>query len=213
MFRRYFLPLIVWALYVIFCRSWRIKKIPDPKVSEAVQNGDPVILAHWHGDELAVLHLVKDFKLATMTSNSKDGQLIDFVIKRLGGATSKGSSSKGAIAALKGLIRLVKGGRMASMAVDGPRGPIYKAKPGVFELSRLTGAIIVPVGVATSRKFVSKKSWNKAVLPKLFSRVVIVFGSPLPIVTKDQPTKSIKLAEKLEISLFDARQQAANHLL
>ena len=34
------------------------------------------------------------------------------------------------------------------MAVDGPKGPLHRVKPGVFEFSRLADAKIVPVGVA-----------------------------------------------------------------
>ncbi|MCB0391722.1 MAG: DUF374 domain-containing protein [Bdellovibrionales bacterium] len=168
-----------------------------------------MILAHWHGDELAVLHLVKVFKLATMTSTSKDGHLIDFVIRKMGGATSRGSSTRGAVGALKGLVRLVRSGRIASMAVDGPRGPIYQVKPGVFELSRLTNAIIVPVGVDVSFPFIFKKSWNKAVLPLPFSHISMTFDQPLSPLEKGALTKDPKLAEKLREMLFLARKKAS----
>src|SRR5690606_18737721 len=108
----------------------------------------------WHGDELAVLHLVKRYRLATMTSTSKDGAIIDYVIRKLGGDTSRGSSTRGAVTALKGLVRLGRSGRVLSLAVDGPKGPIYEPKPGVFELSKLCGAAIVPVGVAVTKAHV-----------------------------------------------------------
>ena len=209
MFRRFFLPYLVWVFYYLLNASWRKKLIIAPEVRKALDENQPVILAHWHGDELAVLHLVKTFKLATMTSTSKDGQLIDFVINKFGGATSRGSSTRGAVGALKGLVRLVRSGRVASMAVDGPRGPIHQVKPGVFELSRLTKAIVVPVGVAADKPYVFEKSWNKAILPKPFSRVIMTFGQPLPAREKGALTKDPKLAEKLREMLFSARKKAA----
>ena len=209
MLRAYVLPYLVWFFYTLLSFSWRKKLILAPEVEQAFAQNKAVILAHWHGDELAVLHLVKTFKLATMTSTSKDGQLIDFVIKKMGGATSKGSSTRGAVGALKGLVRLVKSGRIASMAVDGPRGPIYQVKPGVFELSRLTGAIIVPVGVAVSKAHVFEKSWNKAILPLPFQRVIMTFGQPLNALEKGDLTKDPKLAEKLREMLFSSRKKAA----
>ncbi|MCB9027152.1 MAG: DUF374 domain-containing protein [Bdellovibrionaceae bacterium] len=143
-----------------------------------------------------------------MTSTSKDGQLIDFVINKLGGNTSRGSSTRGGVGALKGLVRWVRKGRVASMAVDGPRGPIYQVKPGVFELSRLTNAIIVPVGVKAKRSFVFEKSWNKTFFPLPFQQVVMTFDQPLPPLGKQDLTKDPKLAEKLREMIFEARNKA-----
>lgn len=208
MFNRIILPYLVWGFYSLVSASWRKKLIIAPEVQKALDNKDPIILAHWHGDELAVLHLVKVFKLVTMTSTSKDGQLIDFVINKLGGNTSRGSSTRGGVSALKGLVRWVRQGRVGSMAVDGPRGPIYQVKPGVFELSRLTNAIIVPVGVKAKRSYVFQKSWNKAYLPWPFQRIVMTFDQPLAPLGKQDLTKDPKLAEKLREMIFEARKKA-----
>lgn len=168
----------------------------------------PTLLAHWHGDELAVLHLVSRLHLATMTSTSSDGQIIDYVIRRLGGVTSRGSSTRGGSVALKGLLRLGKSGRPISMAVDGPKGPLHQVKSGVFEISRLLDAPIFPVGVFCASVFVFKKSWNKAILPFPFSRITIVFDKPLGPVSKQADPRSPELAEQLSLSLDNAKQQA-----
>lgn len=208
-FRKYILPWVVLFVYRFFFWSWRTTLVEPLELKEALQNGDPIIFAHWHGHELAIVQLVKRYKLATMTSHSKDGQLIDFVIRKLGGATSKGSSSKGGIGALKGLIRLVKAGRPASMAVDGPRGPIYEVKAGVFELSRLCKAKIFPVGVAAENPVVFHKSWNKAILPKPFSKTAVVYGPSFGPIDSTTDTKSPELAKELAAQISDACQQAA----
>jgi hypothetical protein len=212
MFRRFVLPWILLIVYRLWTWSWRLEWIESPGLKRALKNGDPLIFAHWHGDELCIVPLVVPFKIATMTSTSKDGQLIDFVIRKFGGATSKGSSTRGGIGALKGLIRLMKAGRNASMAVDGPKGPIYKAKPGVFELSRLAQAQIVPMGAAASNAIVFTKSWNKAKLPKPFSLVKVWFGEPFPVLSRDVSAKDDQLALRLEAEIANACQQAAGLL-
>ncbi|MCB0361887.1 MAG: DUF374 domain-containing protein, partial [Bdellovibrionales bacterium] len=158
------------------------------------------------------LHLVSRFRLATMTSTSSDGQLIDYVIKRFGGVTTKGSSTRGAIQALKGLVRLGSKGHPVSMAVDGPKGPIYQIKSGVFEISRLLKSPIFPVGVWSSSYYSFHKAWNKTYLPLPFSRLVIVFGSPLPPVNKLQDPRSTDLAQNLSLGLDNAKHQAANFI-
>lgn len=203
------LPFIVYVFYRILYSLWRIRLEEHPEVSKLIKEQSPLILAHWHGDELALIHLVRRLKLATMTSTSKDGQIVDYVIHRLGGETSRGSSTRGGVSALIGLIRLCRSGRIVSVAVDGPRGPIYQPKPGVFELSKICNAPIVPVGVQASPVYSFEKSWNKAFLPYPFAKVAIHFGKPLPAINDASDPKDFALAKKLTSDLNGARQQAA----
>lgn len=199
---------IVYWFYRAMTASWRIHYSEHPEAAQLISERKPVLLAHWHGDELAVIHLVKKLKLATMTSTSKDGSLVDYVIHRLGGHTSRGSSTRGAVSALKGLVRLCRDGHPTSMAVDGPKGPYHQVKPGVFELSRLCEAPIVPVGVYAPSAHVFKKSWNKAILPWPFSRVNIYFGRPMPSLTREDDPKSQTLAATLGQAIDDASRHA-----
>jgi lysophospholipid acyltransferase (LPLAT)-like uncharacterized protein len=212
MFRRWCLPWIVWCLYRLWTWTWRLEYVESDGLKLALLNGERLIFAHWHGDELCVVPLVTRYKIATMTSTSKDGQLIDFTIRRLGGATSRGSSTRGGVGALKGLVRLVREGYRASMAVDGPRGPLHVVKPGVFELSRLADAKIVSVGAATSNAIVFQKSWNKAHLPKPFAKVVVAFSEPWPAIRREDDAKSPELAQRLAANISKTCQHASEHL-
>ncbi len=209
MFRRYLLPHLVWWLYRLWAWTWRVEFQEPAELRDLLARREPVIFAHWHGDELAIAHLVTKYRIATMTSRSSDGALIDFVIHKLGGATSRGSTTRGGVGALKGLITLMRKGFNASMAVDGPKGPIYKIKPGVFELSRLAKAHIVPTAADCSSGIVFKNSWNKALLPKPFSRVIVAFGQPHRIISKKDDVRSPELSSALAALLSDARHQAA----
>ena len=208
-FRRVCLPWLVYWFYRLWTRTWRIRLDEPVSMKTLAHQSTPMIFAHWHGGELAIINLVPTYRIATMTSTSKDGSLVDHVIKHLGGATSRGSSTRGGASALKGLIRLLRQGFNASMAVDGPKGPLHKVKPGVFELSRLAKASIVPVGVESSSAIIFQKSWNKAQLPKPFSRVVVSFGTPWPVITAADDVRSQDLAQRLEQAISDAHHQAA----
>lgn len=212
MFRRYVLPWLVFFTYRLWTWTWRVRCVEPEGLTRAKQTGQPLIFAHWHGDELCIVPLVTAYRIATMTSTSKDGQLIDFVIRRLGGATSRGSSTRGGIGALKGLVRLLRDGYRASMAVDGPKGPLHKVKPGVFELSRLAEASIVPVGTSVDRAIVFHKSWNKAKLPKPFAKVVVHFLEPWAPVGREDDIKGSGLALRLESEIANACQRAAEKL-
>jgi lysophospholipid acyltransferase (LPLAT)-like uncharacterized protein len=202
-------PWLVYFFYRILIALWRIKIVEHPDVTAKIKAGQPLILAHWHGDELALFHLVRPYNLATMTSTSRDGEIVDFLIRKLGGDTSRGSSTRGGVAALKGLIRLCRSGRIVSIAVDGPRGPIYQPKPGVFELSKICGAAIVPVGVVANHSFVFKNAWNKAFLPLPGSKVVIYFAQPIAPLLENEEPKNMALATTHTSQLGAAKQQAA----
>ncbi|MDH5368621.1 MAG: lysophospholipid acyltransferase family protein [Gammaproteobacteria bacterium] len=209
MFKKFILKNLVWYVYRTLYATWRVQIIEPPELSELKKNNKTFILAHWHGDELAVLFLVKHFGLATMTSTSKDGELINHVILKFGGKTSRGSSTRGGVSALKGLIKLCKNGTPTSVAVDGPQGPIYIAKPGVFEISRLTGAPIFSIGACVKKKTVSKQSWNNAYIPKPFAKVIVTF-MPYKTITKDMNPKDELYANELAKVITDTNKYACD---
>lgn len=179
-------------------------------MQRALADGVPMVLAHWHGDELGILYLLRRYRAAVMTSTSKDGELMDTVVRLFGARTSRGSSTRGGASALKGIIRLSREGWRPSVAVDGPKGPYHKAKPGVFEISKITGGTIFPIAVATDRAHTFEKAWNKTFLPLPFARVVCVWGDGLPVVQRDADPHDPDLAIALEKALANAGQQARN---
>lgn len=205
--RHYVGPAFVHALYRSLAATWRVTFDESPSFREALATHRPVIMAHWHGDELALIHLVVRYRIATLTSTSRDGTLMDEVLRRLGAATARGSSSKGGAAGLRALVQLCrKGGHNVSFAVDGPKGPIYEVKPGVFEFSRLMDAPVYAVSVGVSRPWVLRRSWNRAVIPKPFSRVHVRVADCLPPVTREQDPRDAALAGTLKAALDDGKR-------
>lgn len=112
---------------------------------------------------------------------------------------------------MKGLVKLMGENYRASMAVDGPRGPIYQPKPGVFELAKLTSGSIAPVGVASSRVFIFQKSWNKARLPLPFARITISFGRVLTV--DEDNARNPEYAKQLANEINGACQLSEQKLL
>ena len=171
-----------------------------------------MILAHWHGDELPMISVIGPYRVSTMASTSKDGEIMNAVINLVGGRTSRGSSTRKSVSGLLGLIRLVKKKkRNCSLAVDGPKGPIYNVKPGVFELAKLLDAGIFPGGVACDNAWRFPKSWNKAFLPKPFAQVIICWDGPF-VFDKTIDPRDPKIAENLAVALHQAREKAAKSL-
>ena len=61
---------------------------------------------------------------------------------------------------------------------DGPRGPRYLLKPGVTKLAQLTGLPVNSFYLLPQRAWVMR-SWDALLVPKPFSRVVMVWGRPV----------------------------------
>ena len=147
-FRKFILGTLVFLVYRLISLTWRIRLIEAPDLLARLENREPMIFSHWHGDEIVLVYLTRRYRIATITSTSKDGELMNTVIRLLGGVTTRGSSTRGGTSALKGLLRRLKtGGHNCSLAVDGPKGPLHQVKPGVFEVSRLVQAPIYVPGI------------------------------------------------------------------
>ncbi len=201
------MPRLAWLIYRTLYASWRVQIIEPPELENLKRQHKPFILAHWHGDELAQLFMVRHFGLATMISTSRDGEIMNYLVRKFGGTSARGSSTRGGAGALKGLIKLCRKGHPTSIAVDGPKGPIYQVKPGIFELSRLTGAPIFSIGVYAEKKYVAHRSWNKAILPKPFSKVVVTFQPYLEF-DKTMDAKDPRYADELATLINKTNQQA-----
>ncbi len=170
------LPYLIYYVYKIYFSTIRYI---EPKLPKELINND-FIVAHFHQDELALIPTRANSNFYVMTSQSTDGMMMKKLLHLMGYSCVEGSSSRGGAKALLQLIEVLKAkNASAVMAVDGPKGPIYKVKEGIIILSKHTGLPILPVTVQTKDSFIFTKSWNKAILPKPFSKVIIKFGEPL----------------------------------
>lgn len=119
-------------------------------------------------------------KTVALTSASKDGAMVAAAMKVCGLDSIRGSSSRRAVAALVGLKRALTEGFDVCLTPDGPRGPRYQVQPGFLKLAEATGAPIIPIHLRFSDAW-RLKTWDRFVIPKPFSRVVITFDAPIDI--------------------------------
>jgi len=140
------------------------------------KTNDQYVLTFFHQDELCLIPYFQNTGLGVLVSLSKDGTLMSSLATRMGYVTTRGSSSRGAVAGLIAAIKKVREGYSFSMAVDGPRGPIYKVKDGAIAISQKTNTPILPVRAHAHKAKVFEKSWNKAKLPLPFSKIELKIG-------------------------------------
>ncbi len=107
--------------------------------------GRQIILAFWHGRLIMMPYSYPGKGITILVSTSKDGELIARTVKGFGIDSVRGSSTRGWVAGIKGLLKSIKNGRDAAITPDGPRGPGMKAQMGVIQIARATGLPIVPM--------------------------------------------------------------------
>ncbi|HVP29569.1 MAG TPA: lysophospholipid acyltransferase family protein [Myxococcota bacterium] len=158
--------------------TWRIEVLGE----HPLRPGAPTVVgALWHEGLLAASYLFRDHDVVVMVSRSRDGDLIDAVLSRLGYARSaRGSSSRGGVGALRAQIELVRGGRSGALLCDGPRGPAHVAKPGSVLLAQQAGRPLLAAAIG-ARPCWRFRSWDRSILPLPFARVVCAFGVPFEV--------------------------------
>lgn len=195
-------------IYRLLASTWRVTVHETSAIKDLVENNSSFAIAHWHGDELGILFLLRRYQVACMISQSEDGSIMAQAVKLMGGEVVRGSSTRGGTSGLRNLLRVSRAGYRPSLAVDGPKGPIYKVKPGIFEISKALQLPIAPISVACDRAWRFEKSWNKTFLPKPFARLCVVWGHLMAPISKEDDPRSSDLAQSLESLLFDAKRQA-----
>jgi len=155
--------------------TWRVEQ-SDPAPARA-----PFVLVAWHQGLLVAAYLHRDRGLWVPLSWSRDGDLAEGVLRRLGFARApRGSSSRGGSALLREMIRRVRAGESGGVLPDGPHGPAFEAKPGVLALAAATGVQLVPIGIAAApaRRL---GSWDRVLVPLPFARVRVHYGTALEV--------------------------------
>lgn len=158
---------------------------------EAIEKAGKIpIYTFWHDRIFAGTYFFRNRGIVVMSSHSFDGEYIARFIRRLGYGAIRGSSTRGGIAALIEMIRLMKTGIPMGFSIDGPKGPRYVAKLGANLLAKKTGNPVMPF-VVESRKFWRIGSWDKLQIPKPFSKVRIFINPPI-YVAKDASDEELE---------------------
>jgi lysophospholipid acyltransferase (LPLAT)-like uncharacterized protein len=159
--------------------TWRIRLIGNETTIDAVWRArQTVVFAIWHGDMLPLLYQHRDRGTAVLISEHHDGELIARIAERFGFRTIRGSTSRGAVRALVNLVNTLRAGRDVAITPDGPRGPPHSFAPGAVIAAQRAEVPIIAVCASASRAWRLRRSWDRFLIPKPFSRVTIAYVGP-----------------------------------
>ena len=178
------MPFVGLSIVRVLSATYRVKMI-NPEIERKVfENGRIPIYASWHQRFFPGITLFSRRKpISIMISRSRDGEFISGIVRLLGWYPVRGSSSKGGRQALRKLKKLVQEGYKVGHIVDGPRGPFGVVKPGLLIIAQATGMPIIPIIISAEKKWIFN-SWDRFIIPKPFSRVIIRFCDEIYIPKK-----------------------------
>lgn len=170
----------------------------------------PFIFAYWHQDLVLATRLggeeTRRQPIVVMTSPSRDGQVVGEIMGRQGLTVIHGSSKRGGYEAFFGLVKHMRTGMNASIAVDGPRGPHREVKEGVIRLAQMTGHVILPCAIGYERR-VEFRSWDRLRVPFPFSRAAAACSQPISIPRDLDREEVPQTAAELKRILMETRKQ------
>jgi lysophospholipid acyltransferase (LPLAT)-like uncharacterized protein len=186
--RRFSLRQRIVLRIIIFVGHWAIRLIGlTLRVCISYEEGAqetvaqrPLIVSFWHSCMIPATYICRDIGVRVMSSYSYDGEYMGRIIRKFGFVAVKGSSSRNAVRALLGLRRALQEGWTVAFTLDGPRGPRHKVKPGPVALARSTGVPLSMFHAAVDKAWVLN-SWDRMMIPKPFSRVLLRFGKLIPV--------------------------------
>jgi hypothetical protein len=211
--QRIILRIIIWLGY------WVIRIIgPTLRVCISFEEGAqgsleqrPLIGSFWHSCIIPATYICRDLGVRVMSSNSYDGEYMGRIIRKFGFVAVKGSSSRNAVRALLGLRRALGDGWTVAFTLDGPRGPRHKVKPGPVALARSSGVPLTMFHAAVDKAWVLN-SWDRMMIPRPCSRVLLRFGKLIPVPTEASDEEVERYTAELQAALDRVCQFSEAHV-
>ena len=143
------------------------------------------LYAFWHQRQVYFTWTHRGVKAAVLVSRSKDGEVIAQTMRLSRIEAVRGSSSRGATAAVLAMMKAAESGFDIGITPDGPKGPAREVKEGAVFLAQRMGIPIVPIANALSHRFVVKRAWDHFHVPLPFGRAAVVYGEPISVGPRD----------------------------
>jgi len=186
-------------------------------MARAIGAHTPAIAALWHGQHLLAPAVnPRGNRMAALFSRSADAELNARVAERLGFEVIRGSggregrhrADKGGARALIALKKTLDAGINVAMIADIPHGTPREAGLGIVTLAKVSGRPVVPVAVATSRRKVLEKTWDKTTINLPFGRRAVAIGEAIHVAADATPQELEEKRREVTDALNAATRRA-----
>jgi len=174
--------LAIWYLQLVTKTNRYI--IEPENILEIISPQQPFIVGVWHGQHILLPVLPIDLNASAMISRNFDGEVTARIVEHYGNRTIRASGGrnqketlrKGGMTGFLEMLRALESGDNVVQTADIPKGISRRVGLGIISLAAKSGCPIVPLAIASSRRFVFKKAWDKAALNMPFGTTAICVG-------------------------------------
>ena len=166
--------------------TYRVERIIGSEhIEPFIAEGEVCAPCYWHqhhvlGSALVRSWVKRGFNACFLVSGSVDGEVPERIARAWGAEVIRGSANQSGALALRDMQRMMKNGYSIVTTADGPRGPQHEFKMGAILMARIAGVPVIPIACAAERAWYLNR-WDKFMVPKPFSRVVLAVGPPYAI--------------------------------
>jgi lysophospholipid acyltransferase (LPLAT)-like uncharacterized protein len=160
--------------------TWRFRQLNYEPVGAFRAQRRAAIYAFWHAQMLPFLALHRNANAAVLVSVHRDGERITHAAARFGFRAIRGSTSRGAAGALRGLVRALQDGLEVVVTPDGPRGPAEQFAAGTLIAAQQAGVPVVLMAAAARRAW-RLGSWDRFMIPKPWTRITVAYSEPIAV--------------------------------
>jgi lysophospholipid acyltransferase (LPLAT)-like uncharacterized protein len=202
--------------YLRLVRAFNRPAAGSHDVDAGFRRNDRAIYVLWHGQHLLGPALVPRWlSMAVMFSRSADAEINAIMAEKFGmeairgsgGDPKRRSAAKGGARALIAMKNRLAAGKSVVMIADIRSAP-RQATLGSLTLARISGRPIVPFAIATSRRKVLARTWDRTTINLPFGRICVVFGSPLHVPPSADDARMEELRAELTGLLDEATTEA-----
>ncbi len=165
-------------------RAWvgslRIRWAGEGIIRPRAEGRENVIYVFWHQRLLPFAVTHRGLGVRALISAHGDGEMLARVAEALGHRAIRGSSTRGWMGAVRGLLEETGKGCDFVITPDGPRGPRHVFQLGAAYFASRSGLVVIPASASYRRSW-SLPTWDGFVLPRPFTRALILAGSPMEV--------------------------------
>ena len=201
------------AEYLRFVWNTSRTLLEPADIYERMDSQLPVIIAMWHGQHFLVPFIRRQYPAKVLISRHRDGEINAIAAERLGVGTIRGSGDasgrfdlKGGVGAFQTMLHTLQEGCSVALTADVPK-VARVAGIGIIKLAQLSGRIILPAAVVTSRRKVLD-NWDHTAVNMPFSRLAMVAGDTISVPSDADGDTLETCRRSLETSLNRATVRA-----
>lgn len=172
---------LLYSAMILLTNTLRVKIIGKEKFDEMNKAGKNVIFTGWHQAMFIMFYLYRGLGAYVFITSEVKGQVLGKCVEWMGFKTIPISLEEKLTRAYgtAKLLECLENGSNGVIALDGPTGPVYDVKPGIYYLSKRSGVPVLPIGVKAPWKLTLLWRWDKYFIPLPFSKVTVNMGNPI----------------------------------